>query len=88
MARYEVRCEVEVPDKLSATDEEVVDWVRFNLGAIGSLGPSPLQHRDFQAVPFSVEVTRTRIRGERVSGEKPQGFAPDSNNPKQTNLES
>ena len=60
MARYEVRCEVEVPDELGATDTQVLAWVRFNLNENGILEPSPIQEREFEPVPFSVEVTRRR----------------------------
>jgi hypothetical protein len=69
MARYEVRCEVEVPDELGATEKQVEDWVRFNLHENGSLGPSPIQNRDFEAVPFSVEVQKIGIQ-QRLNREK------------------
>ena len=58
MARYEVRCEVDVPDELASqmSVDQIYDWVRFNLHENGSLGPSPIQNLDLEAVPFSVEI--------------------------------
>jgi len=60
MARYEVRCEVEVPDELQVPDKQIEEWVRFSLN-IGELRcDNPLQDRDFEAAPFTVEVNRKR----------------------------
>jgi hypothetical protein len=57
MARYEVRCEVEVPDTIQVTEEQVEDWARFNLYENGELCNNPLQDLNLVAVGFTVEVT-------------------------------
>lgn len=62
MARYEVRCEVEVPDELNATDKQVQEWVTFELHETCMMESSPLSSREFSAVRFSVEVTLLPIR--------------------------
>ena len=58
MARYEVRCEVDVPDEIASqvSFNQISDWVRFNLHENSSLGPSPIQNLDLEAVPFSVDI--------------------------------
>ena len=66
---YEIKCEVDIPDNLGTTCQEVEDWVRFNLNENGSLGPSPIQEYPFEARAFSVRVepaTRYRERSPRV----------------------
>lgn len=61
MARYEVRCDVEVPDAIQVTEEQVEDWAAFYLNATGSLlGANPLHDTDFEAVPFTVRARRLR----------------------------
>jgi hypothetical protein len=60
MARYEVRCEVEVPDVIAAQVQyrQIEDWVRFNLHVRGYLEPSPIQDLELEAVAGSVQVNR------------------------------
>lgn len=58
MARYVVRCEVEVPDQYQATTEQVEDWARFELRENGHLIDNPLSKVEFEAVAFTVEVSR------------------------------
>lgn len=63
MARYEVRCEVEVPEEIATqvTEEQVEDWARFNLNENGELRDNPLQDLQLQAVSFTVEVVKLGI---------------------------
>jgi hypothetical protein len=60
MPRYEVRCEVEVPEVIGATDQQVEDWACFELHENSMLRDNPLSHVDFEAVPFTVRVKRLR----------------------------
>jgi len=73
MARYEVRCEVEVPDEFGATDKEVEDWVGYNLKDYGRVGPffrvSPIQNRAFDSLPFTVRVEKIG-RSQRLNRER------------------
>ena len=58
---YEIHCLVDVPDDLGATEEQVEEWVRFNLNENGRLGPSPIQNRGFEADAFSVRIRPTHL---------------------------
>ncbi len=60
MARYEVRCEVEIPDTTQVTEEQVEDWARFNLYENGELRDNPLQDRDLVAMDWTVKVKSLR----------------------------
>ena len=60
MARYEVRCEVEVPDDIQVTEEQVEDWARFNFGVTALEDSNPLKDLDLEAVAFTTRVRRLR----------------------------
>jgi hypothetical protein len=61
MSRYEVRCEVEIPDTIEVTEEQVEDWAAFYLNATGSLlGTNPLHDLDFDAVAYTVRARKER----------------------------
>ena len=52
-----VRFKVDLPEGVTATDEEVLAWLRFNLGENGELRLSnPLSDYEVEAKPFSVCV--------------------------------
>lgn len=62
MPCYKVRCEVEVPDSIQATDRQVEAWVSFQLHENDSLSrDNPLVNVEFEAVPFTLDVKR-RVR--------------------------
>jgi len=55
MRTVRVELEVEVPE--SATDRELEDWLRFELGATGQLdGDNPMIDHDLEAKRASVRV--------------------------------
>ncbi len=58
MARYELRCEVEIPDTIQVTEEQVEDWARFNLYENGELRDNPLQDLNLVAVGWTVKIKR------------------------------
>lgn len=62
--RYEITCEVDVPDCIgvNVTEKQVEDWARFNLNENGELRDNPLQDIEFKAMDFSVRVRACRRR--------------------------
>lgn len=60
MARYEVRCEVRIPDEIQVTDQEVKEWAKFSLLEAFELKDNPLGDLDFMAMPGTVEVNGIR----------------------------
>ena len=57
MARYKIEFEVEIPDNLNASSDDVYEWARFNLGENGKIsGKHPLASHPMESTGFSVLV--------------------------------